>query len=304
MKNLLAVVGPTASGKTRLGVVLAQALAGEIISADSRQVYRGMDIGTGKDLTEYGRIPHHLIDIVEPGAEFNLFDYQRLAYTAIEDVQARQLLPVLVGGSGLYLDAVLKGYRLVRVPENRDFHERLSQLSLPDLQKRLKDARPVLHNVTDLLDKPRLIRAIEIAEGEKPLLAELPPAPALKPLILGIRWDRSVLRQRITQRLQQRLDAGMVDEVKRLLARGVGHDRLSFYGLEYRFISSFLKGDLDQTTFFESLNRAIHQYAKRQDTWFRRMEKRGSQIIWIDGGAEMESKALAVVKGQYFTHLK
>ncbi|MBF0383650.1 MAG: tRNA (adenosine(37)-N6)-dimethylallyltransferase MiaA [Magnetococcales bacterium] len=295
MKNLLAVVGPTASGKTQLGVMLAQKLGGEIISADSRQVYLRMDIGTGKDIGEYGQIPYHMIDIVEPGEEFNIFDYQRLAYQCVEDIRKRDALPILVGGSGLYLDSLLGGYRLVPVPQNQELREQLAKLSMEELNQRLKVARPVQHNVTDQLDQERLIRAIEIAEGEKPLLDRLPPPPSIDALLLGIRWERAVLRQRITLRLEQRLKEGMIEEVEGLLASGVSAERLLFYGLEYRYICQMLHGQIDHKTMFDKLNQAIHKFAKRQDTWFRRMVKRGADIIWLDGGKGLDSSVLQVV---------
>jgi tRNA dimethylallyltransferase len=296
MKNLLAVVGPTASGKTQLGVMLAQKLGGEIISADSRQVFLRMDIGTGKDLSEYGQVPYHLIDIVEPGEEFNLFDYQRLAYQCVEDIRKRDVLPILVGGSGLYLDSILGGYRLVPVPENPKLREQLARLSMDELNQRLKIVRPIQHNVTDQQDRDRLVRAIEIAEGEKPLLAKLPPPPAIDGILLGIRWERAVLRKRITLRLEQRLNTGMIEEVEGLLASGVSFERLIFYGLEYRFICQMLQGQINRETLFIKLNQAIHKFAKRQDTWFRRMVKRGANIIWLEGGDGLEAAALDAVK--------
>ena len=279
---------------------MAEEFGGEIISADSRQVFRGMDIGSGKDLAEYGRIPYHLIDIVEPGQEFNLFDFQHLAYQAVVDIRSRNVLPVLVGGSGLYLESLLGGYRLVPVPENPALREKLEKLSIDELNQRLVTVRPIQHNVTDQLDRQRLVRAIEIAEGEKPLLAKLPPPPAIDGLILGIRWQRTVLRQRITDRLGQRLKEGMVEEVEGLLAAGVSHEKLAFYGLEYRFISQMLQGELDHETMFQKLNQAIHKFAKRQETWFRRMEKKGSKIVWLDGGKGLEQAALAALSGVSF----
>ncbi|MBF0446033.1 MAG: tRNA (adenosine(37)-N6)-dimethylallyltransferase MiaA [Magnetococcales bacterium] len=296
MKNLLAVVGPTASGKTQLGVMLAKKLGGEIISADSRQVFSRMDIGTGKDLREYGQVPYHLIDIVEPGEEFNLFDYQRLAYQCVEDIRNRDALPILVGGSGLYLDSLLGGYRLVPVPQNPLLREQLAKLTMEELRQRLNVVRPKQHNVTDQLDRDRLVRAIEIAEGEKPLLAKLPPPPAVDGLLLGIAWERAVLRKRITLRLEQRLKEGMIEEVEGLLASGVSAERLMFYGLEYRFICQMLHGQINRETLFIKLNQAIHKFAKRQDTWFRRMVKRGANIIWLEGGDGLEASALEVVK--------
>lgn len=293
--TLLAVVGPTASGKTRLGVTLARLLDGEILSADSRQVYRGMDIGTGKDLADYGEVPCHLIDVRESGTAFHLFDYQRLAFQAVEEIRRRGRLPILVGGSGLYLDAVLCGYRLVAVPENPALRRTLAPLSLEALRIRLRAARPAQHNVTDLLDRDRLVRAIEIAEGEKSLGDRQPPPPPIKGTVLGIRWPRPVLRQRIVERLRRRLEEGMIEEVERLLKEGVSHERLAYYGLEYRFISRFLQGELDREGLFDQLGRAIQQLAKRQETWFRRMEKRGMRIHWLEGGEHLESAARTLV---------
>lgn len=300
MKNLLAVVGATATGKTGLAVALAAKLNGEIVSADSRQLFRGMDLGTGKDLQEYGDIPYHLIDIAEPGEEFNIFAYQRLAYKAIEEIRQRKALPLLVGGSGMYLEAILNGYRLIAVPENPALRAALHNLTTPQLTARLQAARPKQHNTTDLKDRERIIRAIEIAEGEKPLLAKLPPPPPINPLILGIRWPRPILRQRITTRLEQRLAEGMIAEVENLLTQGVSHQRLAFYGLEYRFISQMLQGELNQETMFQKLNQAIHKFAKRQETWFRRMEKKGLLIEWLDGGDEVIDAAFAAVDGVIF----
>ena len=228
--GLLVILGPTASGKTRLGVALARSLNGEIISADSRQVYRGMDIGSGKDLMEYGEVPYHLIDIVEPGYEFNVFEFQRRFLDAYDAIVSRGRLPVLVGGTGLYLDAVLNGYRMVAVQEDLILREQLADQSMEHLVDRLRSAHPRLHNTTDLLNRERLVRAIEIAEYEKS--HPLEPLPEFHPLTLGIRWERSVLRERITARLRQRLDGGLLEEVARLHDSGIPWERLEFYGLE------------------------------------------------------------------------
>lgn len=293
--NLIVVLGPTASGKTRLGVQLATHLGGEIVSADSRQVYRGLDIGTGKDLHEYGEIHYHLIDIVDPGHEFNLFEYQQRVFEALAVIHRRQHLPLLVGGSGLYLDAVLKGYRLVEVAENPLLRQALAGLSQQQLVQRLQNARSRLHNRTDLEDRNRLVRAIEIAEGET--AAELPPLPPINPLLFGIRLDRDALRQRITGRLMKRLDEGLIEEVQELHRQGLSFETLEFYGLEYRYVSQFLAGKLNRNDMFQKLNSAIHQFAKRQQTWFRRMDRNGATIHWLDGHKDPFKEAM-VVMGQ------
>ncbi|OHB33370.1 MAG: tRNA (adenosine(37)-N6)-dimethylallyltransferase MiaA [Desulfuromonadaceae bacterium GWC2_58_13] len=284
--NLLVILGPTASGKTRLGVGAALALNGEIISADSRQVYRGMDIGTGKDLAEYEDIPHHLIDIVDPGYEFNVFEFQRRFFEVFTDIGGRNRLPVLVGGTGLYLDAVLKGYRMVEVPENPELRRQLVGLDLEQLAERLAALRPRQHNTTDALERERLLRAIEIAEGETAASARMPPLPELRPLVFGVQWDRAVLRQRITARLKERLEQGMIEEVEHLRHAGVPYRTLEFYGLEYRFLAQFLQGEINRNDLFQKLNSAIHQFAKRQETWFRRMERQGTAIHWLDGAGD------------------
>jgi tRNA dimethylallyltransferase len=282
--DLLVILGPTASGKTRLGVQLARALDGEIISADSRQVYRGMDIGTGKDLAEYGDIPYHLIDIVDPGGEFNVFKFQGLFLGAFAGIRSRARVPILVGGTGMYLDAVLKGYRLVEVPENPVLRAELAGVSMERLAMRLRAVNPRLHNTTDLLDRGRLTRAIEIAEfhAESPL----PPFPEFRPLVLGIRWERAVLRRRITERLKERLNCGLIEEVERLRRNGVPLETLEFYGLEYRLVGRYLRGELNRNDMFQQLNSAIHDFAKRQETWFRRMERQGTVIHWVEGAGE------------------
>lgn len=291
--NLLVVLGPTASGKTRLGVELARCFDGEIISADSRQVYRGMDIGSGKDLTEYGSIPHHLIDIVEPAYEFNVFEFQRRFLEAFGDIRQRGRLPVLVGGTGMYLEAVLKGYRLVEVPEDQNLRRELATLTMDVLAERLRSANPRLHNTTDLRDRERLVRAIEIAAYERDHTPE--PLPEIRPLVLGIRWERSVLRQRITDRLRARLDHGLIEEVARLHVEGIPWERLEFYGLEYRFVAKHLQGELNRNDLFQKLNSAIHDFAKRQDTWFRRMERNGTSIHWLDGADAPLAEAMEII---------
>jgi tRNA dimethylallyltransferase len=292
--NLLVILGPTASGKTRLAVELSRRLDGEIISADSRQVYRGMDIGTGKDLHEYGEVPYHLIDVVSPGHEFNLFEFQRLFLPAFESITARGKVPVLAGGSGMYLDCVLRGYRLTHVPENAELRDELLPLTMEDLVNRLRLANPNLHNTTDLTERGRLVRAIEIAEHPE---TEPEPWPDIVPLVIGIRWDREGLRARITKRLKERLEAGMVEEVQRLHAEGVAWEQLDFYGLEYRYLARHLKGELSRNDMFQKLNSAIHDFAKKQENWFRRMERTGTAINWVEGAGDPLAEALELVEG-------
>ena len=289
--NLLVILGATASGKTRLGAQLAALYSGEIISADSRQVYRGMDIGTGKDLHEYGAVPHHLIDVAPPGSEFNLFEFQRLFLDAFSEVSGRGRLPVLVGGSGMYLDSVLRGYWLRKVTEDRELRLELDGLSMDQLADRLRASNPRLHNSSDLTERPRLIRAIEIAEAAPPQPAT-GTHPELAPVTLGIRWERAALRERITRRLRERLDSGMVEEVQRLHACGVTYERLEFYGLEYRYLARHLKGELSSNDMFQKLNSAIHDFAKKQENWFRRMQASGTAIHWLEGAGDPLQEAL------------
>ena len=284
-KNVLVVLGPTASGKTRLGARLAWALGGEVVSADSRQVYRGLNLGAGKDLGEYEvegvRVPFHLIDIVDLDVEFSVFDYQKRFFEVFEDVTARGRLPVVVGGTGLYIEAVLKGYRMVEAPPNPSLREALATLPNETLVARLTALKPHQHNTTDLVERDRLVRALEIAEYEKD--HEPAPLPALRPLVLGTRWPRAELRERIAVRLHERLDAGMISEVAGLRAQGVSSQRLELLGLEYRFITQFIEGTIgDHGELFEKLYVAICQFAKRQETWFRRMERRGTDIRWVE----------------------
>jgi tRNA dimethylallyltransferase len=290
------VLGPTASGKTRLGAELARALCGEIISADSRQVYRGMDIGTGKDLHEYGGVPYHLIDIAPPGSEFNLFEFQRHFLAAFTEISGRGRLPVLVGGSGMYLDCVLRGYRLSEVPENPELRLELAPLDMEELAERLRSANPRLHNRTDLTERPRLTRAIEIAEFSADT-QDSEPYPEISPVTLGIRWERAQLRERITARLKERLESGMIEEVQELHASGIPWEQLEFYGLEYRLLSRHLKGELSRNDMFQKLNSAIHDFAKKQENWFRRMQSHGTPIHWLEGAGDPLSEALTYLAG-------
>lgn len=295
--NTLVVLGPTASGKTRLAVGLAGALGGEILSADSRQVYRGLDIGSGKDLSEYsveGRpIPYHLIDCADLSEEYSVFHFQRDCFAAWEAVMARETLPILCGGTGLYLDAVLSGYRLVEAPENPTLRAELGGLDDDALAAQLRALQPEQHNTTDLGDRARMIRAIEIAAYSKDHPA--PPAPPVRPLILGVAWPRQVLWERIGQRLKARLAEGLIEEVERLHEAGASWECLELLGLEYRFVSQYLQGEIrSKNDLFQKLNVAIRQFAKRQDTWFRRMERRGAVIHWIPEGRL--DAALAVLR--------
>jgi len=286
--NLLVILGPTASGKTRLAAVAARRIGGEIISADSRQVYRGMNLGTGKDLSEYSTggatVPYHLIDILDPSEAFSVFDYQRRFHRCFREITARGKVPILVGGSGLYLEAAIRGYDLPEVPIDRALRDRLAGEEMETLRRRLLARRPAVHNTTDLRDRERLIRAIEIAEfaPERPRDSN-GPAP-LSPLIVGIGCPRDVLRGRITDRLKARLASGMVEEVLGLHEKGVSWGRIDSFGLEYRYIGLHLRGEITREELFRTLNIRIGQYAKRQDTWFRRMERKGIRIHWIESG--------------------
>lgn len=294
--NLLTVLGPTASGKTRLAVALARALSGEIISADSRQVFQQMNIGTGKDLHEYGDVSYHLIDILNPGEEFSVFAFQRLFVDAFHDITSRGHLPVLCGGTGLYLDAALRGYRMVDVPENSQLRAELAEKSEVELGNMLRELVPNLHNSSDLTDRSRTIRAIEIASHKSSDLQETEAFPDIRPLVIGIRWERTELRRRITERLRQRFADGMIDEVQKLHDNGVSWERLDYYGLEYRLVGGFLRGELTRNDMFQKLNSAIHDFAKRQETWFRRMERNGVTIHWVEGAGDPVADALAVIQ--------
>jgi len=291
--NLLVILGPTASGKTHLAVQAARHLNGEILSADSRQVYRGLDIGSGKDLAEYGATPYHLIDIVAPGCQFSLFNFVQEFKSAYEKVASRGCLPILVGGTGLYLDAILRGYEMVKVEENLPLRHELEKLEVAALVERLRGLRPDLHNTTDLTDRERLTRAIEIAEGEQQPVAEPIVLPEMSPRVFGLRCQREALRQRITRRLRERLDHGMIEEVEGLHAAGVSWETLDYFGLEYRFVAQYLQGMCNRNDLFQRLNSAIHQFAKRQETWFRRMQRQGVEICWLDVEKDPVTELLA-----------
>lgn len=298
--DLIAVVGPTASGKTSLAVALAKELDTEIISADSRQVYRRMDLGTGKDLSDYHvegdrYIPYHLINIVEPGTKYNVFEYQQDFMKVYEDMKSRELLPVLCGGTGMYVEAILKGFNLIPVPENKALREQLSDKTLQELAEILSSYKN-LHNVTDLDTTKRAIRAIEIEEYKRTHQVEERPFPKLNALVVGIDVDRDTRRERITRRLKQRLEDGMLDEIRGLLAEGIPADDLIYYGLEYKFLTQYIIGELSYDDMFRKLEIAIHQFAKRQMTWFRGMEKRGIPIYWLPEKWSMEEKLKTIMQ--------
>ncbi|MCQ2222329.1 MAG: tRNA (adenosine(37)-N6)-dimethylallyltransferase MiaA [Bacteroidaceae bacterium] len=292
--DLITILGPTASGKTDLAAHLAARLGdAEIISADSRQVYRGMDIGTGKDLADYTvdgvQIPYHLIDILDAGEKYNLFQYQQDFWAAYNDIVARGKTPILCGGTGLYIESVLRSYKMIPVPENTELRERLEGRSLEELTAILQTYK-TLHNTTDVDTAKRAIRAIEIQEYYKVKNVQEQDFPQLKSLTIGVGIDRELRRQKISNRLQKRLDEGMVDEIRTLLETVPAED-LIYYGLEYKFVTLYCIGQLSYEEMFSKLEIAIHQFAKRQMTWFRGMEeRRGIPIHWIDAALPMEAK--------------
>ena len=296
--DLITILGPTASGKTPLAAALADRLGTEIISGDSRQVYRRMDLGTGKDLVDYvvdGRpVPYHLIDIVEPGYKYNVFEYQRDFLKAYEEITDKGKLPILCGGTGMYIESVLKGYRLLPVPENPELRASLEGKSLEELTDILKRYKK-LHNSTDVDTAKRAIRAIEIEEYYKQQPPEYREFPSLKSLIIGVDIDRELRREKITRRLKQRLDEGMVEEVRGLLAEGIPAENLIYYGLEYKFLTQYAIGELTYEEMFQQLETAIHQFAKRQMTWFRGMERRGFTIHWLDATIPMDERLEQII---------
>ena len=291
--ELIKLLGPTAAGKTSVAVALADRLHTEIISADSRQVYRRMNLGTGKDLADYEigghKIPYHLIDIVEPGYKYNVFEFQRDFLKAYEDIRGRGMLPVLCGGTGMYLESVLKGYRLLPVPENPELRERLSSKSLEELTSILASYKK-LHNSTDVDTAKRAVRAIEIEEYYRSQPVEAREFPVIRSLIVGVDIGREQRREKITRRLRQRLDEGMVEEVRSLLAEGIKPEDLIYYGLEYKYLTLYATGQMSYEEMSGQLETAIHQFAKRQMTWFRGMERRGFTIHWVDAALPVEEK--------------
>lgn len=304
MIPMITILGPTASGKTDIATHLAAELSAEIISADSRQVYRRMDIGTGKDLADYvvdGKpVPYHLIDIVEPGTKYNLFEYQRDFLEAYNDIRSRGKNVILCGGTGLYIESVLKGYRLIPVPENKELRHKLegkSLLELTSILERLKaENNSNMHNSTDVDTSKRAIRAIEIEMAYKEAHIEERTFPKIDNVIIGVGIERDLRRMKITRRLDQRLHDGMVDEVKSLLDSGIPADDLIYYGLEYKFVTEYILGKSTFEEMHRSLEIAIHQFAKRQMTWFRGMERRGFTIHWIDAADSMEEKINEIKK--------
>lgn len=297
--NLITILGPTASGKTSFATELAAQLNTEIISADSRQVYKGMDIGTGKDLSDYvvngQAIPYHLIDICDAGEKYNVYEYQHDFHAAYQQILAQNQLPVLCGGTGMYIEAVLKGFRLLSVPENRALRQQLSGKNLSEL-KEILAGYISLHNTTDLDSAKRAIRAIEIAEYTEHQHADYQEFSPLNSLIIGIDIDRDERRKKITDRLRSRLNEGMIDEVKSLLDKGISANDLIYYGLEYKYVTQYLLGELSYQQMFQQLEIAIHQFAKRQMTWFRGMERRGFTIHWLDASLPNEEKIQNVMQ--------
>ena len=298
MKKMITILGPTASGKTQLATRLAAAIGGEIISADSRQVYRRMDIGTGKDLAEYEvdgvEIPYHLINIAEPGTKYNLYQYQNDFHKAYNDIEERGKTPVLCGGTGLYIEAVLKGYALSPVPQNDVLRKKLENKTLAELTQMLVDLKAqtgtVRHNQTDVDSCQRAIRAIEIETYNIEHPVDLRAMPAVNSLVVGVNIAREERRKKITGRLRQRLSEGMVEEIRSLIDNGVAPDDLIYYGLEYKYVTEYIIGKLTYDEMFRRLEIAIHQFAKRQMTWFRGMERRGIAIHWLDAALPMDKK--------------
>ncbi len=291
--DLVMVTGPTASGKTSLAVSIAHRLNGEIISADSRQVYRGMDIGTGKDYDDYVidgiRIPYHLIDITEPGYKYNVFEFQRDFFKVLKSLRERNVFPVVCGGSGMYVDSIIKGYKMVEVPPDTGLRSRLEKKTIEELTGILA-AMKSLHNITDIDTKKRLIRAIEIEHFSNNRKENKSHMPQINSLVIGVMIEREKRRRMISQRLKQRIETGMVEEVKRIIDSGVDPEVMIYYGLEYKYITLYLAGNLTYDKMISDLEIAIHQFAKRQMTWFRGMEKKGTKIHWINGELPMSEK--------------
>ena len=300
---MITILGPTASGKTSLAAALAARIDAEIISADSRQVYRGMTIGTGKDLDDYRQgdrlIPYHLIDICEPGTKYNLFQYQQDFHLIYNNIVARGVRPILCGGTGLYIESVLKGYALSPVPQNQALRDKLADKSLAELTEMLEDLKrrnhSVMHNRTDVDTAQRAIRAIEIETYNLEHPTDNRTLPPIDSVIIGVDINREERRRKITQRLKLRLEEGMVDEIRQLLDRGIAPENLIYYGLEYKFVTEYVIGKTSYEEMFRQLEIAIHQFAKRQMTWFRGMERRGFTIHWIDALDPMDSKVALIM---------
>jgi tRNA dimethylallyltransferase len=297
--DLLVITGPTASGKTSLAAVVAQRVEGEIISADSRQVYRGMNLGTGKDYDDYRvngtDVPYHLIDIADPGYKYNVFEYQRDFNKVYSDLKKRKIFPVVCGGSGMYADSIITGYKMFEVPPDSGLRIELEKKSIEELKEILSTFKN-LHNTTDIDTKKRVIRAIEVEHSNRNKGNHYSEFPEVRALLIGVMFDRDTRRKRISERLKQRLNSGMVDEVKNLIDLGINTETLIYYGLEYKFITLYLTGKISYQEMVRDLEIAIHQFAKRQMTWFRGMERRGIKINWIDGQLPMEEKVEKVME--------
>lgn len=299
MHDIIVITGPTATGKTRLAAMVAASLGGEVISADSRQVYRGMDIGTGKDLSDYNvggqGVPVHLVDIADAGYRYNVYEYQRDFLKVFEGLSSRGRFPVVCGGSGMYVDSIVSGYRLIQVPVNEQLRALLAGQTLDELTERLSKYKS-LHNRTDVDTVKRAVRAIEIAEyyTHHPVVEK--PFPVKNPLVTAVFFDRETRRQRISSRLKARLEGGMIEEVQRLLAGGVHPDDLLYYGLEYKYVTLYLLNKMDYEEMATKLEVEIHRFAKRQMTWFRGMERRGITIHWIDGQLPDDEKVEAILR--------
>ena len=300
MQKMITILGPTASGKTPLAAALAKRVGGEIISADSRQVYRRMDIGTGKDLADYDGVPYHLIDICEPGTKYNLFQYQQDFFNVYQDIRERGVLPILCGGTGLYIEAVLKGYKLSPVPQNPELRQQLEGRTLDELTQMLIDLKrknqSTMHNTTDVDSCQRAIRAIEIETYNLEHPVPRRELPSVESIIIGVDIDRELRRQKITRRLKARLEEGMIGEVQALLNEGIAAEDLIYYGLEYKFVTEYLTGQTTYDEMFQRLEIAIHQFAKRQMTWFRGMERRGFHIHWIDATLPTDEKVNRILE--------
>ncbi|MCU0378624.1 MAG: tRNA (adenosine(37)-N6)-dimethylallyltransferase MiaA [Bacteroidales bacterium] len=297
--DIIVITGPTAAGKTRLAALAAARMGGEVISADSRQVYRGMDIGTGKDISDYivegTKIPVHLIDIVDAGYRYNVFEFQRDFIDVFSDMKRRGCFPVVCGGSGMYVDSIVSGYRLIQVPVNMELRAELASLTLEELSSILVTYK-ALHNRTDIDTVKRAVRAIEIEEYYTRHAVSDKPFPVKNPLVFGIFVDRDLRRERISRRLKERLEGGMIEEVQRLLAGGVSPDDLLYYGLEYKYVTLYLLNKMDYEEMTQKLEVEIHRFAKRQMTWFRGMERRGVTINWIDGRLPDDEKVEAIIR--------
>ena len=298
--NLITILGPTAVGKTKLAAELAYKYSGEIISADSRQVYKNMNIGTGKDLEDYNvagvSIPYHLIDVINPNEEFNLFLFNKYFYKAFDEINIKKKVPFLTGGTGLFIHSILKGYNLAEVKINEKKYHELEKLNLNDLKNTLNKLNPSPHNSTDLLIKDRVIKAIIIAENN--LSKEIENKTKISSLVIGVTAEREEIKKRITTRLKDRLNNGMIEEVEELIKSGITFEKLNFFGLEYKFIGMYLNNELTYNDMYQKLNSAIHAFAKRQMTWFRKMEKEGIKINWIIGADIL--MASEIVEQNYF----